>query len=62
LDPLIEMANWRNIGHAGAALAMLGRIAGIDEAKLEQLIESGQTAPILHEFEVKPSNRLTTKP
>jgi hypothetical protein len=57
LDPLIEMASWRSIGHAGAALAMLGRIAGIDETKLDELIGSGQTAPILSELASPSAHR-----
>jgi thioredoxin reductase (NADPH) len=40
LDSLVEMARWRNPGHAGAALAILGRIAGIDEDSLNKLIDS----------------------
>jgi hypothetical protein len=47
LDPLIEMARWRNIGHAEAALSILGRIAGIDEDTLDKLIEAGQVDNIL---------------
>jgi hypothetical protein len=51
LDPLLEMGRWHNIGHAEAALTILGRIAGIEEAALEQLIEAGQTATILGKFD-----------
>ncbi len=48
LDPLIEMARWRNIGHAEAALSILGRIAGIDEDSLDKLIEAGQAETIIN--------------
>ena len=51
LDPLLEMGRWRNIGHAEAALTILGRMAGIEEATLEQLIAAGQTSTILGKFD-----------
>ena len=51
LDPLLEMARWRSIGHAEAALTILGRMAGIDEATMEKLIKAGQTATILGKFD-----------
>jgi HEAT repeats len=47
LDSLIEMARWRSIGHADAALTVLGRMAGIDEAALEKLIAAGQAETIV---------------
>jgi hypothetical protein len=47
LDSLIEMARWRNIGHAEAALSILGRIVGIDEDSLNKLIEAGQVDTII---------------
>jgi HEAT repeats len=50
LESLLEMARWRNIGHAEAALTILGRIAGIDEKTLNGLIDAGQTATILAKF------------
>ena len=50
LDSLLEMARWRSIGHAEAALTILGRMAGIDEQTLNKLIDAGQTAAILGEF------------
>ena len=51
LDPLLEMGQWRSVGHAEAPLTILGRMAGIDEAALEKLIESGQASTILKKFE-----------
>jgi hypothetical protein len=51
LDPLLEMARWRNIGHAEAALTVLGRMAGIEEDALQKMIDAGQTAAILGKFE-----------
>jgi hypothetical protein len=47
LDPLLEMARWRSIGHAEAALSILGRMAGIDEPALDKLIEAGQAETII---------------
>ena len=48
LDSLIEMARWRSVGHAEAALTILGRIAGIDEDLLDKLIEAGQAETIIN--------------
>lgn len=39
---LIEMARWQNLGHASAYRMLLGRIAGFDEARIQQLIGSGR--------------------
>jgi hypothetical protein len=51
LDSLLEMGRWRSIGHAEAALTILGRMAGIDEDTLNKLIDAGQTATILRKFD-----------
>jgi hypothetical protein len=51
LDSILEMARWRNLGHAEAALTILGRMAGIDEESLNKLISAGQTAAILAKFD-----------
>jgi hypothetical protein len=51
LDPLLEMGRWRSIGHAEAALTILGRMAGIEEETLTKLIDAGQTATILGKFD-----------
>ena len=40
LAPLREMAQWKNRGHASAALEMLGRMAGIEEGRLIEMIRS----------------------
>jgi len=50
LESLLEMARWRNIGHAEAALTILGRMAGVKEDTLNGLIEAGQTSTILAKF------------
>jgi len=57
LDSLLEMARWRSIGHAQAALTILGRMAGIDEETLNKLIDAGQTAAILAHFATGSSVR-----
>ena len=44
---LIEMARWKERGHAGSFRMILGRIAGIQEARLEKLADSGDLKPIL---------------
>jgi hypothetical protein len=50
LDPLLEMGRWRNNGHATAALAILGRIAGIDQERLHGLLSEGKAEEILGAF------------
>jgi len=47
LDPLLEMAHWRNAGHAEPALLVLGRIASIDEDTLNKLIETNHPEAII---------------
>jgi hypothetical protein len=46
LDALIEMARWRSPGHSYAAKMILGRIAGIEERRLEEIVE-GEVQTIL---------------
>jgi hypothetical protein len=48
LDSLIEMARWRSPGHANFARILLGRIAGIEETRLKQLVESGHVEQIIN--------------
>jgi hypothetical protein len=45
-ERLIEMARWRTY-HAGAARCILGRMAGIDEERLQQLVAAGNVEAIL---------------
>ena len=47
LESLIEMARWQDPGHAQSAGMLLGRIAGIDEDRLQQLVASGQVDVII---------------
>ena len=47
LQSLIEMARWRNACHAYAYSTILGRIAGFDEARIEQLIQNGKVEGIV---------------
>lgn len=47
LDSLIEMARWHSRGHADFARILLGRIAGIEEARLQQLVDAGQVDQII---------------
>lgn len=48
-ERLIEIARWRT-GHAEAAKYILGRLAGIDEDRLGQLIRAGQVEEIINEL------------
>jgi hypothetical protein len=50
LDSLVEMARWRSVGHAEAALTILGRMAGLSEDSLNKLIEAGQADTIITKF------------
>lgn len=52
LERLIEMARWRT-GHADAAKHVLGRIAGIDEERLQQLVTAGQVEVIINSLQGK---------
>ena len=45
-ERLIEMARWRT-GHAQAARYILGRVAGIDEDRLQHLVDAGNVQSIL---------------
>jgi len=54
LPSLIEMARWKNAGHAYAYKMMLGRIAGFDEARIEQSILSGKLDEIVAAVENQP--------
>ena len=47
LDPLLEMACWRSPGHAYSARILLGRIAGIEEKLLTEMVNKGQLQPII---------------
>jgi hypothetical protein len=47
LDSLIEMAQWRESGHAGYSRVVLGRIYGIPEQRLLSLAFDGPVQEIL---------------
>jgi hypothetical protein len=47
LGSLREMALWKDPGHAYSAGMILGRIAGIDEQKLVELIVAGKTQEVI---------------
>jgi hypothetical protein len=51
-ERLIEMARWR-VGHAEPARYILGRIGGIDESRLKQLVASKQVDEIIDAVRVK---------
>jgi hypothetical protein len=54
VEPLIEMAKWRSTGHAYAARILLGRAAGIDEKKLQELADKGQVDSIIEAIRRHP--------
>ncbi len=47
LDSLIEMAHWRSSGHAYSSRILLGRVAGIEETRLQNLVDTGQVEQIV---------------
>lgn len=47
LTALLEIAAWQSPGHSYAAKCILGRIAGIEESRIAQLIAAGNSAEIL---------------
>ena len=47
LPPLIEMAQWKAMGHATAPLVILGRIAGMPDADIFAALASNRREPIL---------------
>jgi hypothetical protein len=53
LDSLIEMARWRRAGHASSARFMLGRMAGIPEDRLTEMVWSGSPEAIVSAAEAR---------
>jgi len=47
LDALVEMARWSSPGHAYFARVLVGRIAGIEEPRLQQLVKEGRGDEII---------------
>ncbi|HYJ48051.1 MAG TPA: hypothetical protein VEV81_15680 [Pyrinomonadaceae bacterium] len=55
LERLIEMARWRS--HGVPAAMILGRIAGIDEGRLRQLITEGEVEIVIRELQDRLGQR-----
>jgi len=51
LVSIVEMARWRNPGHADSARLILGRVAGIDENLLQQLVAAHDLKRIIGALE-----------
>lgn len=47
LDSLVEMARWKDKGHALAYRIVLGRIAGLDEKVTEEMANQGRTEELI---------------
>jgi len=47
LPSLFEVAHWTNPPHAASARYILGRVAGIEESRLNQLVQKGDVKAIL---------------
>lgn len=54
LDALLEMARWRDAGHAYSARLILGRMAAIEEGRLQQLVNTGQVDQIIGALKARP--------
>jgi len=52
LQSLIEMARWRDASHSYSYKTILGRIAGFDDAHVEQLIQNGKVDEIVSAAEI----------
>lgn len=53
---LIEMARWRNAGHAYNARILLARIAGIEEERAEQLANADNADELINALRYRPKN------
>jgi hypothetical protein len=51
LPALLEMSRWQSMGHAGAALVVLGRVAGLPDQEIGEALQRGERAPILEAAE-----------
>jgi hypothetical protein len=47
VNSLIEMARWRDRSHADTFRMLLGRVAGIEETRLQQLVQAEQVEQII---------------
>jgi len=61
LPSLVEMARWQDSSHAQAYRELLGRIAGFDEARIQQLISNGRVDEILAAVEHESPARKPTR-
>jgi hypothetical protein len=50
LDALIDMARWRHLSHALPGYILLGRMAGIEEARLQTAWSEGKHQPLTEEI------------
>ncbi len=54
MDSLIEMAQWQSAGHTHSARVLLGRIAGIKESRLQELVTGGRVEQIIESLKRTP--------
>jgi hypothetical protein len=47
MDSLVEMARWQDAGHAYPYRVLLGRLAGFDDRRLNELISAGEVQAII---------------
>lgn len=47
MNSLVEMARWHDPGHADPYRMLLGRLAGLDEARVKELVAAGEVEKII---------------
>lgn len=51
MESLVEMARWQDAGHARPYRVLLGRLAGLDDARVNELISAGEVEAIIRAAE-----------
>lgn len=57
LPSLIEMAQWRNLGHALPAFILLGRLEGLPEEKIQQMWKEGKRQELVRMATSTPAKK-----
>ena len=47
LDPLVEMARWRSLRHAVGPYTLVGRLAGLTDARIQETWEKGEREAVI---------------
>lgn len=57
LTSLIEMAGWKNDGHAGAPFIILGRVAGLSEDEIGRALITGKREMLIEKIKINVETR-----